>query len=165
MYGVGNASGVGTHIMPRVFRNSHNACPMRRRGSAVLEVAIAMPILIVLVMGMVEFGYFYHVKSVFVSAAREGARAGAPWNASRSDVETAVADVMRSAGISSANYVVTITNATGNSVSNLLTVSSGSRFDVTVTAQWNVLGNGLRPLGLMGSNKAVIATCSMNKEY
>ncbi len=43
-----------------------------RRGNAVLEMALVLPILLLLAFGMVEFGYFFYVKNNLQGAAREG---------------------------------------------------------------------------------------------
>lgn len=43
-------------------------------GQVLVEVAVLMPILLMLVMGIVEFGWILHGYIVVVSGAREGAR-------------------------------------------------------------------------------------------
>ena len=43
-------------------------------GEALLEMALVLPILLVLSMGMLDFGRAFHAKSVLDQAAREGAR-------------------------------------------------------------------------------------------
>ena len=43
-------------------------------GEALLEMALVLPILLVLSMGMLDFGRAFHAKSVIDQAAREGAR-------------------------------------------------------------------------------------------
>jgi len=46
----------------------------RERGSAVVEFALVLPILVMLVFGIVEFGRGYNAKITVTHAAREGAR-------------------------------------------------------------------------------------------
>ena len=46
-------------------------------GSAMLEMAIILPLFVMLIMGVVEFSRVLSVKQVITNAAREGARAGA----------------------------------------------------------------------------------------
>ena len=48
-----------------------------QKGSAVLEMALVLPILLMLLFGVVEFGRVLMVKQAITNAAREGARAGA----------------------------------------------------------------------------------------
>jgi hypothetical protein len=46
-------------------------------GTAVIEFALVLPILVMLVFGIFQFGVFYNRQQLFHSAAREGARLGA----------------------------------------------------------------------------------------
>ena len=46
------------------------------RGVAAVELAICLPILILLVCGSIEFGFFFYNQQVITNASREGARAG-----------------------------------------------------------------------------------------
>jgi Flp pilus assembly protein TadG len=45
-----------------------------RRGQALAEFALILPILMLLVAGMIEFGRAWNIKQVVTDAAREGAR-------------------------------------------------------------------------------------------
>ena len=47
-----------------------------QKGQALVEFALILPILILLVMGIIEFGIIYHTQLVLDNASREGARAG-----------------------------------------------------------------------------------------
>jgi Flp pilus assembly protein TadG len=47
----------------------------RRRGAETLELALALPLLLVLAFGTIEFGYWFYLEHNFQAAAREGARA------------------------------------------------------------------------------------------
>jgi Flp pilus assembly protein TadG len=44
------------------------------RGAAAVEFALVLPVLIVLVLGIVEFGRAFQVQSTLAAAAREGVR-------------------------------------------------------------------------------------------
>jgi Flp pilus assembly protein TadG len=46
------------------------------RGVAAVELAICLPILILLVFGSIEFGLLFYNQQVITNASREGARAG-----------------------------------------------------------------------------------------
>jgi Flp pilus assembly protein TadG len=46
------------------------------RGGAAVEFAIVLPLFVGLVMGALEYGYFFFSQQVVTNAAREGARAG-----------------------------------------------------------------------------------------
>jgi len=47
------------------------------RGSATLELAIAAPVLLLLVVGLLQFGLWYHAHQVALASAQEGARVAA----------------------------------------------------------------------------------------
>lgn len=47
-----------------------------QRGASAVEFALVLPILIVLLFGIVEFGLLMYNKAVITNASREGARAG-----------------------------------------------------------------------------------------
>lgn len=44
------------------------------RGAAAVELALVLPVLLVLVLGIVEFGRAFQVQATLAAAAREGAR-------------------------------------------------------------------------------------------
>lgn len=46
------------------------------RGAALVEFAIVLPLLLLLLVGMIEFGLLFYNKQVLTNASREGARAG-----------------------------------------------------------------------------------------
>lgn len=53
-------------------------CPTRRaRASGLVEFAVALPVLLLLVLGIAQFGLWYHAQSVVLAATREGAHAAA----------------------------------------------------------------------------------------
>jgi len=51
--------------------------PRRRAGQSVVELAITLPLLLVLMLGLVNLGILMHAQIVLTNAAWEGARAGA----------------------------------------------------------------------------------------
>ena len=46
------------------------------RGAALVELAIVLPFLLLLLMGMIEFGLLFYNQQVLTNSSREGARAG-----------------------------------------------------------------------------------------
>jgi Flp pilus assembly protein TadG len=67
-----------------------------RKGAALVEFAIVLPVLLVLVFGMIEFSILFYDKAVITNASREGARAGIvydfPDRISTGDIETVVSN-------------------------------------------------------------------------
>ena len=50
--------------------------PFDQKGAAAVEFAIILPILIILLFGIIEFGIILYDKAMITNASREGARAG-----------------------------------------------------------------------------------------
>jgi Flp pilus assembly protein TadG len=75
------------------------------RGAAVVEFALVLPLLLVLVLGAIDWGYFFYVEEVVTNAAREGARAGCVISDGAASNSTAVARAtgyLSAAGLSAA---------------------------------------------------------------
>lgn len=47
-----------------------------QRGGSALEFAIVLPILLLILLGIIDFGYVVFTKAVITNASREGARTG-----------------------------------------------------------------------------------------
>lgn len=45
-------------------------------GVAAVEFALVLPLFLMLVMGAIDWGWFFHIDQLVTNAAREGARAG-----------------------------------------------------------------------------------------
>jgi hypothetical protein len=56
---------------------TRNRMPDRRRGQGMVEFAMAIPIFLMLVLGVIEFGRMFFMYTSVFAAAREGARYGA----------------------------------------------------------------------------------------
>ena len=84
----------------------------RRRGGAVVEMAVVSPLLLTLVFGVIEFGNSFMVRQILTNAAREGARVAAIQPvADDAAVRTAVRDGMSSiSGIPLADSAIEITH-------------------------------------------------------
>ncbi len=50
------------------------SCTRRDRGAAMVEAAIILPILLMLIFGIIEFGRAYNAKNTLNQASREGVR-------------------------------------------------------------------------------------------
>lgn len=48
----------------------------KKRGATVVEVAVIMPLLLVIMLGTVEYGWYFFTAQTIKYAAREGARVG-----------------------------------------------------------------------------------------
>lgn len=74
------------------------------RGQAIIEFAFILPIMLILVVGIIEFGVIYYDQAMLTNASREGARVaveyrgkdggGACIQVSQSEIDTAVNDYL-----------------------------------------------------------------------
>jgi Flp pilus assembly protein TadG len=127
-----------------------------RRGNAIIEAALVLPILLLLAFGTVEFGHYFYVRNNLQGAAREGARAAILASAANADVTSAVANAMSVYGLQSSGYTITI------SPSNVNGLAEGTAVSVTVQCTWGTVG--IRPFQLMSANKSLIGRAVMRKE-
>ncbi len=144
------SAGRGANVAFRKVRRAD------RRGTAAIEAAFILPLLVTILMGVWEVGRMVQVCQVLDNAAREGCRlaAGGYVNGTAvtsASVTTEVQDYLTSAGFPSAavtNVQVTLTNLSSNTwtdpygaqpndpFSLTVTVPSGTAFD---SMRWNLL--------------------------
>lgn len=125
------------------------------KGQSMVEFALVVPLLLLLVLGIAEFGRAWMTRNILVGAAREAARiAAVPDNVGGWNGPAATArgnQILASAGISS---TVSVTDA-------------ASPFgDVTATVNYNfpVVVVGFIP-GLNSSTIPLSSTTTMRREY
>ncbi len=86
-----------------------------RKGAAVVEFALILPVFGILMLGMLEVGRAVQVQQMITNAAREGARLAMTKEADSTKVTTAVKNYLTNAGLSatavSASTVTTVTTA------------------------------------------------------
>jgi len=75
-------------------------------GVALIECAFVLPLLLVLTMGMLDFGRAFHTKSVLDQAAREGARIAVVTSPDVDLVTDKVNAVLASSGVTAASVTV-----------------------------------------------------------
>jgi Flp pilus assembly protein TadG len=59
-----------------VERATQSAPDRRSAGTAAVEFALVLPLLMLILLGGIDWGYYFFVAQVATNAAREGARAG-----------------------------------------------------------------------------------------
>ena len=102
---------------------------MRRdSGQALVELALALPLLLLILVGIFEFARAYSIKQSLVNAAREGARTAVLPNISTEDTVKTVVNVYLSANNISPDSIV-IRGAAGTKA--IGAINTGE--DVTVT--------------------------------
>lgn len=125
-----------------------------RRGAAVVEFAIVAPVLLLLILGMIEYGRLVMVQQVITNATREGARAAVLDGATTTGVTTIVNDFLTGSRVSGA--VVTVTPNPPS------TAAFGD--PVTVSVQVPFTEVSWLPTPMFLSNTTLSATTVMRRE-
>ncbi|HEU4765042.1 MAG TPA: TadE family protein [Candidatus Eisenbacteria bacterium] len=126
----------------------------KEAGVALIEAAFVLPILLVLAMGMLDFGRAFHTKSLLDQAAREGVRLAVITSPDPSLVADRVNAILAPAGVAATSVVVT-----GPTI--------GTRLDtVTVTATFTFMTPGIYALvgGDYGNTLSMSSQCVMRHE-
>jgi len=86
------------------------------QGQSLVEFALILPLFVVILFGIMEFGRLWETTNVLTSAAREGARVAAVTEPDLAGAENAVREVLDAGDVSGATIVVTGPNADNNIV-------------------------------------------------
>lgn len=131
-----------------------NANPRRfRRGAAVVEFAVVVPVFLILVFGIIEFGRMVMVQQIITNAAREGARKGIVPGSSADEVNTTVLSYLTSTSINGANTSVSPDPAS---------VTYGQGITVTVAVPFSSVSWLPAPFFL--GKSVLTASCTMRSE-
>jgi len=122
----------------------------RRTGAAIVEAALALPVFMVMLLGIIEFGQAMMVQQVVTTAARDACRnaslRGSTNTNVRSDVEQFLSN---SIGVSAGDVTVTfsIIGATGSSTNGTEVSTAGEDDVVTVQVRvpYNAVSFGVAP--------------------
>jgi Flp pilus assembly protein TadG len=122
--------------------------PHDRRGAAVVECAIVLPLLILVTMSAIDAGQFINVSQVVNDASREGCRrASRATTANQSDVEAAVqsyfADAFPGQATDDLNAALTVSilDSVGSAVASgdLTTITEKDAFTVQVIFEFDAV--------------------------
>jgi len=134
--------------------NRHAARRRRgRKGQALVEFALILPIFAMMIFGVIEFGRAFYTMHMLSNAAREGARTASLPDKTHSQVTTRIQEFLASVRLDTARLqTVTIgiipADSTDASVSNTLTLDeavTGDRCVVTVPYNFEVLTGSIIP--------------------
>jgi Flp pilus assembly protein TadG len=125
-----------------------------RKGSAVVEFAVVLPVFLLFVFGMIEYGRMVMVQQIITNAAREGARVGVLDNSTSTTVSTAANKYLTSAGISSATIAASPNPPSSATYANPVSV--------TVSVPFNSVSWLPSPMYLGG--KTMTYTATMRRE-
>lgn len=125
------------------------------RGASVVEFAVVAPILLLLVLGLIEFGRVMIVQQALVAGARESCRVAALSSTTRQDVLDRAAITLNAAGVT--RYTVTLRPDPPSAA------SAGDAVSVTIQAAFNDVSWLTSPIYLRG--RTLGATCVMRREW
>ena len=111
------------------------------RGAELIEFALVFPLLLLIVLGIVDFGFLFQRMEVITNAAREGARIAVLPGYGVADVQARVTNYVQTGGVptTATNPVVSVTDVsipTGAGGPNL----TGKRVQVTYTHSYLFIG-------------------------
>lgn len=81
----------------------------RRRGAAIVELALVLPVFFAVIFGIIEFGRAMMVSQMVTNSAREGVRLAIVDGTSNSEVETTIREFLEgAAGVAPENVTIAI---------------------------------------------------------
>jgi Flp pilus assembly protein TadG len=80
-----------------------------RRGTTVVEAAIVLPLLLLVIFGLIEYGSMLLRLQQIENVSRQAARLAATPDATQGQVEALITQMMSNAGLGSSGYTKTIT--------------------------------------------------------
>ena len=110
--------------------------PIRRnheRGAALLEAAVTIPMILLVCVGIFEFGRAYQTQQVLTNAAREGARLAVIEGPTDGEIRTRVNNYLTGGGLTSlaeANIAVNRTAPLGEATASEVTITYPFEFMV-----------------------------------
>ncbi len=110
------------------------------RGAALLEAAITIPVILLIAVGIFEFGRAYQTWQVLTNAAREGARLAVLTSSTNDDVTARVRAYMQGGGLP--GYASATVNITRNVA--LTGTDTASRIQINYPFQFIVLNPVVR---------------------
>lgn len=81
-----------------------------RRGATLVEMAFALPVLLLIVLGLFEFAFVFLVQHLLQDAAREGCRSAALPGSTNIEVQESVASSLQAYGISGITTRILVNN-------------------------------------------------------
>lgn len=111
------------------------------RGAELIEFALVLPVLLLIVLGIVDFGFLFQRMQVMTNAAREGARMAVLAGYANTDVEARARNFVQTGGVptTATNPAVEVTNVTITTGAGGPTMA-GKRVEVTYTHDYLFIG-------------------------
>lgn len=142
-----------------------------RGGNAIIEMAIVLPVLSFMMLGLAEFGQYFYIRNAFEAAAREAARFAIPANAVQGDPAAAATAALAAVNITfnPSWMVIDDYSYSIGTITDCSTVPMGHMLIITITVNYSSLPGVYRPLSAItgigvASSKVIVGQCTMIKE-
>ena len=109
--------------MARIGKRTH-------RGTAAVEMAIVLPLLLLLILGVIEYGWMFLKNQGVTNTARQTARVAARYNVTDAEIQDAFTSAIGAADLDGAGHSMTMNPA------DLTTLEPGDLVSVTVTVPY-----------------------------
>lgn len=133
----------------------------KQRGQATVELALIMPVLLLLSLGVLDFGRGLYTYNTLIGAVREGARYGSIHydtnKPSSSDIQDRVRAAAKNIVTSSSNPNITVSQCDSTNVCGSYTNDSGKLIKVTASYQYVLLAGLLNSSSIPMSATAVMS--------
>ena len=144
----------------------------RRRGAAVMEAALVLPVVITFLFGILEYGRYLMTLQIVTNAAREGVHyalahtnpggsQGVTYGNANSDVTNAVNKAMAGQSLSGQSIQVYTSDSLGSNLGTWTNTQAGQSVCVRITGNYNVL---LGKMLFMPTTIPVVAQAVMRSE-
>ena len=107
-----------------------------RRGQTMVEFALILPVLLLIIAGITDFGRAYMQVQVLTNAAMEGARTGILPGKTTTDVQAVIQTVLNTSNITASNVVISGVSAAA---------SPGTTVSVSITADFDYMMGRIIP--------------------
>jgi Flp pilus assembly protein TadG len=130
--------------------------PPGRRGAAAVELAVVLPLLVLVLLGIWEVGRLVEAQQLLSNAAREGGRQASTGKKTTPEVQQDVLNYLTRAGVNTTGATVTVTNLTDSTRSDPTAAQQMDQLQVTVTlpfdnVRWALVNHVVRGSTLTGS--------------
>jgi Flp pilus assembly protein TadG len=132
-------------------------------GAELIEFAMTFPLLLLVVMGIIDFGLLFQQYEVLTNAAREGARVSVLPGYGTADIQTRVNQYLQATSLSSANVTTTVGAAQTLSIGSGL-CASVRPVTVSYTHSYLFLSGIANFFGASFGTRTLTATASMRSE-
>jgi Flp pilus assembly protein TadG len=128
----------------------------RQRGTALVELAISLSLLLLITLGAVEYSWLFLKQEQITNAARQASRLASTPSATNATVTSQITTLMTSYGLTNSGYATTFTPG------NIATAATGSNVTVKVAIPYNNLT--LTHFSLLPLPTTISASVTMVKE-